>query len=149
MAKFNPKSHRKWVQKRSSFEDTIDEQLAKAGVNYAYESTTIPWVDKVSSGVCFKCGHSEVGQRRNYTPDFEVETGSGVKFTIEVKGYLDDEDRSKLRAIRKQYPDLDLRIVFQRDNRIPRTKEKTRYSAWAAKYGFKYAVGKVPEEWLT
>jgi hypothetical protein len=146
MAKFNPKLHRK-AQKRSSFEDTIDDQLAKAGVEYAYERTTIPWTRHISSGECLSCGHREVGQRCDYTPDFEVKVGKG--FFIEVKGYLDGPDRTKLRAIRKQYPDLDLRLVFQRDNVIKGTKEKTRYSAWATKFGFKFAIGKVPDEWLT
>lgn len=138
---------------RSLFEDIIDEQLKRSGVSYDYESETIPWTDKVSSGVCFKCGHPEVGQRRNYTPDFRIafndERGRCVRqFFIEVKGRLTSEDRRKLRGVKKQYPELDLRLLFQKDNVIPGTKEKTRYSAWATKFGFKWSVGEVPKHWL-
>lgn len=146
MAKFNPKFHRK-MDKRSTFEDTIDAQLAASGVDYSYESITIPWTRKVTSGRCLSCGNSEVGQLCDYTPDFKV-AGAKGEFFIEAKGYLDGPNRTKLRAIRKQHPDLDIRLVFQRDNRIPGTKEKTRYSAWAAKYGFKFAIGKIPEAWI-
>ncbi len=133
---------------RSGFEGTIDQQLKESGVKHSYESVTIPWVRTVARGTCLKCGDSEVGQRRNYTPDFEVETTSGNRFIIEAKGYLDSEDRSKLRAVRTQHPEIDLRLVFQRDNVIKGTKAKTRYSEWASKFGFKWAVGKVPDEWL-
>ncbi len=159
---FDPKLHRKkqWMYRgktltmgRSTFEGTIDEQLKAAGVKYSYESVTVEWVRKVASGRCLSCGHSEVGQLCHYTPDFVIEkrgAGGDVPTTlwIEAKGYLDGPDRTKLRAIRKQYPGQDLRLVFQRDNVIKGTKAKTRYSAWAAKYGFVYAIGKVPTEWL-
>lgn len=133
---------------RSGFEGTINEQLKASGVKYKYESVTIQWTRKISSGRCLSCGHSEVGQLCDYTPDFEVEGQNGT-FYIEAKGYLDGPDRTKLRAVRQQHPGIDIRLVFQRDNVIKGTKNKTRYSAWAAKYGFVFAVGKVPTEWLS
>lgn len=157
MAKFDPKFHRKkvWMYKgkeitsdtRSTFEGIIEQQLKELGVNYEYESTVLPWVRKITSGKCLSCGHSEVGQQCDYTPDFRINRGQRT-FFIEVKGYLDGPDRTKLRAIKAQYPDLDIRIVFQRDNPIKGTKNKTRYSEWARKYGFVYSVGSVPSEWF-
>ena len=44
-------------------------------------------------------------------------------------------------AVKKQHPDLDIRMVF-----YSRSKTNIR---WAEKYGFPYAIGKIPEEWLT
>lgn len=146
MAKFNPKLHRK-KDRRSIFEATIEEQLIAAGVKYEYESEQIPWTRTITSGVCLGCGHRKVGQLCYYTPDFEVEGSKGT-FYIEVKGYLDGPDRTKLRAVRKQHPGLDIRIVFQRNNVIKGTKNKTRYSEWAQKNGFKFAFREIPKEWL-
>jgi hypothetical protein len=37
-------------------------------------------------------------------------------------------------------------LFFAQDNKIPRSK--MRYSDWAKKYGFEYAVGEIPKEWL-
>jgi hypothetical protein len=147
MAKFNPKFHRK-KELRSTFEGTIEQQLEAAGVDYEYESDTIQWVRKITSGKCLGCGHSEVGQLCDYTPDFRITTKAGRVWYIEVKGYLDGPDRTKLRTVRKQHPGLDIRLVFQRDNVIKGTKNKTRYSEWAKKNGFVYSIGSVPKEWL-
>lgn len=145
MGKFYRKKFR---THRSGFEDTIDEQLRQAGVDYKYEPDTIQWTRKVASGRCLSCGHSEVGQLCDYTPDFRIVTPGGGVWYIEAKGYLDGPDRTKLRAVRKQHPGIDLRLVFQRDNVIKGTKAKSRYSDWASKNGFVFAIGKVPAEWL-
>jgi IS5 family transposase len=129
---------------RSGFEKKIEAQLKEAGVKYGYESETIEWRRGISKGVCGKCGSDETFQRCSYTPDFVLDNG----VWIEAKGYLDGPDRTKLKAIRKQHPEIDLRLVFQRDNVIKGTKNKTRYSEWAEKIGFKWALGKVPKDWL-
>lgn len=66
---------------------------------------------------------------------------------IETKGYFRPEDRKKLLSVVKNNPNIDLRILFQQDNYL--TKAKTsRYSDWAEKKGFKWAVGSIPDEWL-
>jgi hypothetical protein len=148
MAKFNPKFHRRKKERRSTFEDIIEEQLKAAKVKYEYEPDKVQWTRNVASGKCLSCGHSKVGQLCDYTPDFRVEPEKGGWFYIEVKGWLDGPDRTKLRAVRKQHPGLDIRIVFQRNNLIKGTKNKTRYSDWATKYGFKFAFKDVPKEWL-
>lgn len=132
------------VYKRSGFEDTIDGQLAESGVDYGYESTSVEWLRAISKGVCGACGAEGVTQRCSYTPDFVLSNG----IWIEAKGYLDGPDRTKLKAIRRQHPQIDLRLVFQRDNVIKGTKNKTRYSEWAEKNGFKWALKVVPKDWL-
>jgi len=82
---------------------------------------------------------------RHYVPDFILPNG----IYIEVKGYLRSEDRKKMILVKKQHPDIDLRLIFQRaSNRIYK-KSKTTYADWARKHGFIYADnGRVPREWL-
>lgn len=133
---------------RSGFEDKVRQQLDAAGVKYEYEPFSVEWIRKITSGICLSCGDRGVGQRCDYTPDFVCTSPSGKEVWLEVKGYLDGPDRTKLRAIKEQHPDKDLRLVFQRDNIIKGTKNKTRYSEWATKYGFKWAIKEVPKEWI-
>lgn len=87
---------------------------------------------------------------KNYTPDFKYTYRNKVKY-LEVKGYLRYEDKKKLELIKTQYPDLDLKLVFQKDNKITK-RHKMRYSDWAKKWGFKYWVledmGDITKEFL-
>lgn len=82
---------------------------------------------------------------RNYTPDFTIMFPSGHKRFIETKGYLRGGDIVKMVAIRRQHPEMDIRIFFQKDNKLT---PKMRYSDWAEKYGFIYCVGQIPLEWF-
>lgn len=81
--------------------------------------------------------------KRTYLPDFKLKNG----IYIETKGLFTSADRRKLMALREQSPEKDIRLVFQRDNKLSK-KSSTRYSAWCEKYGFKYAVGYIPREWI-
>lgn len=83
---------------------------------------------------------------RRYRPDFIIERPDGSKTYIETKGYLRPTDRTKLVAVKRDNPGLDLRIIFACDNKI--SGSKMTYSGWAQKYGFPYAVGKVPKKWI-
>jgi len=60
------------------------------------------------------------------------------KIYIECKGYLRDfDERQKYLLIKEQYPQLDLRFVFQNVmKRVPHTKMC--HADWALKHGFKY-----------
>jgi len=52
-------------------------------------------------------------------------------------------------SIKEQNPDLDIRIVFYRDNPSQLGRgSKTRPSDWAIKYGFPFAVKEIPKEWF-
>lgn len=86
---------------------------------------------------------------KTYIPDFLVVTKDGNReIYIETKGYLRPADRTKMIAVKKANPDLDIRIVFAKDNTLGRGS-KTRYSEWAKKHGFKYSVGAIPKDWFT
>lgn len=69
---------------------------------------------------------------------------------MEYKGKLDRDVREKMALAIEQNPELDIRFVFMRDNKIAKNS-KTRYSDWCRKRGIKYAVsedGHIPQEWL-
>lgn len=113
---------------RSGFERRVANHLKTKGATYKYEHEKFPY---------------EVRETRSYLPDFLVND----KFYLEVKGRLTTQDRKKLKYIKEQYPKLDLRLLFQRDNYLYKGS-KTKYSVWAETNGFKYAIGEVPKEWL-
>lgn len=85
-----------------------------------------------------------------YNPDIIIthkETGN--KIYVEVKGYLDEQTKKKMLAVRRCHPDLDIRFLFERNNKI-RANSKMRYTDWAERNGFNgSAVGRcIPVEWL-
>ena len=81
-----------------------------------------------------------------YIPDFVVRFKDGRVIFIETKGYLRPEDKKKMRLIKQQHPKLDIRIIFQKNNRFKGSQ--TTYSDWADKMGIPWAIGEVPKEWL-
>ena len=50
--------------------------------------------------------------------------------------------------LKKQQPDLDIRMVFQRNNKIKESKVGLDYVGWCEKNGFLCSVGFIPNEWL-
>lgn len=83
----------------------------------------------------------------NYRPDFVVHKANGSKIYIEAKGYFRIQDQIKMRAVKRCHPTLDIRFIFQQNKPI-RKGSKMKYSDWAEKYGFPYAIGEVPKEWF-
>ncbi len=84
---------------------------------------------------------------KEYKPDFIITLASGKKIYIETKGYFPYEDQVKMLGVKRANPRKDIRLVFQKDNKI-RKGSKMTYTDWARNNGFKYAVGSVPEGWL-
>lgn len=107
---------------RNEFEKRLARQIRRARLKVKYETEKIPYVI---------AGH--------YIPDFILETPLG-KIYVEAKGYFRPEAKRKLIAVKKQHPEMDLRIVFY--------CEKQAYIKWATRYGFKYAIGSIPREWM-
>jgi Phage endonuclease I. len=107
---------------KNKFEERIHRQLKKAKCNFKYESEKIPYI-----------------LARHYIPDFVLTTPTG-KIYIECKGYLRPEHKSKMVAVKRLNPSLDIRILFYSSNK--------KYIKWAEKHGFVYAIEKIPDEWL-
>ncbi len=128
---------------RSGFEAEMAGVLGKRGIVFKYEDGTIKYDAPVRGGRCNSCGSKLVVKGRVYVPDFRI-----GPIVLETKGKLDGPGRTKLLAIKASNPTLDLRLVFQRDNRI-RRGSTTKYSEWARSHGFKFHVGtKLPIRWI-
>ena len=85
--------------------------------------------------------------KKTYTPDWVITFPSGIKRYIETKGYFRPEDRTKILSVLRHHPDIDLRLVFQRDNFLNKGS-KTRYSDWAKQHGVTFALGTIPTAWM-
>jgi hypothetical protein len=127
------KKPKKKPEFRSKFERRVAWQLNRAGLKWTYEGTEIPYIRN--------------GKVSKYHPDFHV----NKRFHLEVKGYFVGQarDRTKLVLVKQQHPDLDLRILFEREGHLVTPGSSMTYADWAEVNGIPWAGGgKVPEEWL-
>lgn len=91
---------------RSSWEANIATYLeflkSKGAIReWEYEAETF-WFHKIKRGV------------RSYKPDFKIMNIDGSIFFEEVKGWMDDKSKTKLKRMKKYYPNVDLRILDER-----------------------------------
>lgn len=82
---------------------------------------------------------------KRYIPDFVLPNG----VIVEAKGYFEPKDRTKMIAVKKQNPDLDLRILFQDANkRLTKSHNSKMYWQWAEQHGFPWDEGTaIPKDW--
>lgn len=52
-----------------------------------------------------------------------------------------------MRFVKQQHPEIDLRMVFAKDNKMNK-HSKTTYSTWAKKLDIPYSIGSIPQGWL-
>ena len=113
---------------RSGLEEKVADLLVDLGVEYEYESTK---VDYVISHI--------------YTPDFVLPNG----VILECKGYWDAADRRKIKAVKQQNPELDLRMVFQSPFNTISKKSKTTYAKYCEKLNIPWcSFANIPIKWL-
>ena len=113
---------------RSGLEEKVADLMIDLGVKYEYESTQVP----------YQIMHS-------YTPDFLLPNG----IFLEVKGYWDAESRRKMKAVKLQNPELDIRMVFQAPYNKISKKSKTTYAQWCDKHDIPWtSFTNIPVEWL-
>lgn len=117
---------------KGTFEARVVADLTDRGITYEYESTKLPYT-----------------VLRNYIPDLKV----GDMF-IEVKGYFRQDAQRKMRNVKQQHPDKDIRFLFQRlDSPVQGAKKrkdgsKMTCAEWAERHGFLYAEKEIPDEWI-
>ena len=112
---------------RSGLEDRFANYLERQNIPFLYECSKYPYV-----------------LHHKYTPDFILKNG----VIIETKGFWKPSDRSKIKAVKQQHPELDLRMVFMRNNRLSKTS-KTTYGMWCEKHNIPWAVfPHIPEDWF-
>jgi len=115
---------------RSGLEVDLDESLKQKGIDGEYEQHKIKYIKPATN--------------HTYTPDFKLPNG----IFIETKGRFVAEDRKKHILIKDQYPELDIRFVFQNSKNKLRKGSKTTYADWCVKYGFKFADKEIPTDWF-
>ena len=116
--------------KRSHFEDTISIQLSSLKEQEHYEEYQINYTKPESKHI--------------YTPDFVLPNG----IIIEAKGLFERDDRQKHLFIKQQYPNLDIRFVFQNPKLKLYKGSKTTYADWADKNGFRFSSKMIPASWF-
>ena len=125
----HPMSKTKKTSKfRSKLEERVADLLDALEITYEYESTRVPYTIQ-----------------HHYYPDFLL-----PNYTyLEVKGYWDAADRRKILAVKKDNPDLDLRMIFQAPYNTISKKSKTTYAMWCEKHDIPWApYHKIPLKWL-
>ena len=98
---------------RSQLEKKVAELLINLDVKYDYETVKLAYTIP-----------------HNYYPDFILPNG----VILECKGYWDAEDRRKIKSVKEQNPDIDLRMVFQSPFNTISKKSKTTYAKWCEKH---------------
>ena len=113
---------------KSKLEVSVAELLDAVGCKYVYEGEQVPYTIQ-----------------HHYNPDFVLLNG----VMLETKGYWDAEDRRKIKAVIRDNPHLDIRMVFQAPfNKISK-KSKTTYAQWCEKHNIKWAAAHaIPIDWL-
>ena len=100
--------------------------------------------------------HADVGYEQerikyhttqSYTPDFTLYGENGKVIHLEFKGRFLPRDRGKLIRVVKCNKDIDIRLVFQVDQRLSKTSKKY-YTQWAEDHNIPFAIKRVPEEWI-
>ena len=67
-------------------------------IEWQYETKTF-WFDKIKRGV------------RSYTPDFEITELNGDIIFHEIKGWMDDRSKTKIKRMAKYHPDIKLIVI--------------------------------------
>jgi hypothetical protein len=117
---------------RSRLEYNVNQQLKENGIKFSYE------------GPLNTIRYSRPEKGHRYLADFLL--GNGI--IIEAKGLFELADRQKHLLIKKQFPHLDIRFLFQNPNNTITKKSKTTYGAWCYKNGIQCCHNVIPQEWL-
>ena len=120
--------NKKEIKFKSKLEERVADLLTNLGISYEYESTKVPYTIQ-----------------HNYHPDFILPN----YVHLETKGYWSPEDRRKVLAVKRDNPDLDLRMVFQAPYNKISKKSKTTYAMWCEKHAIPWtSFHNIPLDWL-
>jgi len=116
---------------RSGFEHKVSDQLKESKIAFEYETTVIPYIKPET--------------KHTYTIDFTLPNG----ILVETKGRWVAEDRKKHLLIKKQHPELDIRMVFMSGKTKIRKGSKTTYGSYCDKHGIPWAEKLIPASWFS
>lgn len=117
---------------KGTFEERVIDDLTQRSVPHMYEPEKLAYYVE-----------------RYYVPDLKVGT-----MYVELKGYFRQDAQRKMKAVKAQHPELDIRFVFQKSTATIQGAKKRKDGSkmtcaeWAERNGFVYSEGTIPEEWL-
>lgn len=114
---------------RSQLERDFARSLKERKIEFDYESLKIAYT-----------------KEHIYRPDFLVTKKDGGLMIIESKGYFPAADMSKMRAVKKCNPEMDIRFIFS-DSKKKNKGSKSNYGEWSKRNGFKFADKTMPSSW--
>jgi len=118
---------------KGTFEERVIVDLSNRGVSFEYEP------DRITYSV-----------ERHYIPDIRLSD----TLYVELKGYFRQDAQRKMKAVKEQHPELDIRFVFQNATSTIQGAKKRKDGSkmtcaeWADRNGFVWAEATIPEEWL-
>ena len=119
---------------KSGLEERIANELTDKKVNFGYEEEKIAYTIPESL--------------HKYTPDFKIKKSEGRILYVETKGRWVTADRKKLKLVKEQHPELDIRILFQNAKNKITKNSKTTYGDYADKIGILWAEKTIPDSWF-
>lgn len=108
------------------FEQKVMEVLEQSGASFHFEGLKVSYTTFST-----------------YKPDILLENG----VVVEIKTFLPYDEQRKLRDVKASNPELDLRLLFEKPDKVLPNSKLT-HAQWADKYGFKWAAGLIPLEWI-
>lgn len=138
---------------RSNFEKDIAKNLKARSIDFEYESVHLPYKKQDTINSLTRKLHGLSKDFKSYTyhtylVDFTITNKSGKVIHIEAKGEFTASDRVKMKLVKEQNPDADIRMLLMYDNKINKNS-KTRYSDFCRANGILFKVGKrIPDNWL-
>lgn len=132
---------------RSGFEKRLAASLNGRGISFRYEPFSLPYTKPARFNKKLRELHGlpedfQHWTYHSYTPDFELPSG----VLVEAKGKFTAAMRTIVLNVIRCNPEIDLRMCFQRDNRL-HSGSKTTYSEWCKRNNIDYAIGTIPTEW--
>lgn len=149
----NSRSRRYLLTKKKNKPQKIGKRTVKSPFEYTIWQRLNDLLPKGAS-VEYESEKFSYTIQHTYTPDYVIRLKDGRLIYIEAKGngrQFDNNVRQKMIAVKKQYPDMDLRIVFYSDGKIgPKRKDGSflKQSDWAKKNNFIFAIKDIPEDWF-
>ena len=117
---------------KGTFEARVVSDLNSRSISFEYEPDKLPYT-----------------VQRNYIPDLRI-----GEMYVEVKGYFRQKAQRKMRNVKEQHPEKDIRFLFQRlDSPVQGAKKrkdgtKMTCAEWAERHNFKYAEKEIPDDWI-
>jgi hypothetical protein len=120
---------------KSGLEEVVFNYLTNNDCRFKYEGMKITYFQPET--------------KKTYKPDFPIRSS----FIIETKGAFNSADRKKMKLVKKQNPELDIRFIFSNSKTKIGKKSQTTYGKWCELNNFKYhcihsTKETFPEDWL-